>query len=311
MEAGPLPGRVHFDLTTVRLFIATAETGSITRAAERICLAPAAASRRMKELELQFGLPLFQRLPHGMALTDAGRALLGHARSVAHSVARMQDDAQAFRQGDKGVVRIAACTSTVLQFLPLDLLRCHAACPDVKIDLQELNSPGVIQALSRGMADIGIYESTLGVVPLPSLPYHEDRLVLVVPADHALARRKRVRPEDFLDYDVIGLSEGSAIASTLERVAAEAHRNIRMRIRVSSFASMMAMVEQGIGIGLMPEHVARSFYGSRRFRSVAIEQDWAVRRFVLCHQPAPALSSAAQAVVEVLAEVNSQTAKPA
>ena len=53
----------------------------------------------MKELEQQFGLPLFQRLPHGMALTDAGRALLGHARSVAHSVARMQDDAQSFRDG--------------------------------------------------------------------------------------------------------------------------------------------------------------------------------------------------------------------
>ena len=270
----------------------------------------------MKELEAQFGLPLFQRLPHGMALTDAGRALLGHARSMASSVARMQDDAQAFRQGDKGVVRIAACTSTVLQFLPLDLLRCNAACPDVKIDLQELNSPGVIQALGRGLADIGIYESTLGVVPLPSLPYHQDRLVLVVPAAHALAGFDSVRATDFLDCDVIGLSEGSAIASTLERVAAEAQRGIRMRIRVSSFASMMAMVEQGIGVGLMPEQVARSFYGNRRFRHVEISEDWAVRRFVLCHQPLAALSSAAQAVIDVLAdvaetvEVNSQTAKP-
>ncbi len=264
----------------------------------------------MKELEAQFGLALFQRLPHGMALTDAGRALLGHARSMSTSVARMQDDAQAFRQGDKGVVRIAACTSTVLQFLPLDLLRCNAACPDVKIDLQELNSPGVIQALGRGLADIGIYESTLGVVPLPSLPYHRDRLVLVVPADHALAGRRSVTAEEFLDCDVIGLSEGSAIASTLERVAAEAQRSIRMRIRVSSFASMMAMVEQGIGIGLMPEQVARSFYGNRRFRRVAIAEDWAARRFVLCHQPAAALSSAARAVIDVLAEVNSQTAKP-
>lgn len=305
-----LPARVQFDLTTVRLFIATAESGSITGAAERIHLAPAAASRRMKELEAQFGLPLFQRLPHGMALTDAGRALLGHARSMANAVARLQDDAQAFRQGDKGVVRIAACTSTVLQFLPLDLLRCHAACPDVKIDLQELNSPGVIQAIGRGLADIGIYESTLGAVPLPSLPYHQDRLLLVVPTGHALARRTRVRADDFLDCDVIGLSEGSAIASTLERVAAEAQRSIRMRIRVSSFASMMAMVEQGIGIGLMPEQVARSFRGNQRFRRVAIDEDWAVRRFVLCHQSAPALSSAAQAVVEVLAEVNSRTAKP-
>jgi DNA-binding transcriptional LysR family regulator len=207
-------------------------------------------------------------------------------------------------------VRIAACTSTVLQFLPLDLLRCHAACPDVKIDLQELNSSGVIQALGRGLADIGIYESTLGTVPMPSKPYHEDRLVLVVPAGHALARVTRVRAEDFMDFDVIGLSEGSAVSGTLERVAANAQRSLRIRIRVSSFASMMAMVEQGIGIGVMPERVARSFRGHPRFRRLAIAEDWAVRRFVLCHQPAPALSSAARAYVEVLTAVNSRTAKP-
>src|SRR5688500_15951787 len=78
--AVPAPLRIQFDLTTVRLLIATAEPGSITRAAERICLTPAAASRRMKELEAQFGVVLFQRRPHGMALTDAGMALLAHAR---------------------------------------------------------------------------------------------------------------------------------------------------------------------------------------------------------------------------------------
>ena len=115
------------------------------------------------------------------------------------------------------------------------------------------------------------------------------------------ACRREVRLADFIDHDVIGMSEGSAISSTLERVAAEAHRSIRMRIRVSSFASMMAMIDKGIGIGLMPEQVATSFSGNRRFRRVAIAADWAVRRFVLCHQAGPALSSAAQAVVEVLA----------
>ncbi len=206
-----------------------------------------------------------------------------------------------FRDGDKGVVRIAACTSTVLQFLPADLLRCHAAWPDVKIDLQELNSPGVIQALGRGVADIGIYESTLGVVPLPSMPYHADRLLLVVPAAHALARRREVRLEDFIDHDVIGMSEGSAISSTLERVAAEAHRSIRMRIRVSSFASMMAMIEQGIGVGLMPEQVATSFSGNRRV-SPRRHRRGLGRAPLRAVPPATgALSSAAQAVVDVLA----------
>jgi DNA-binding transcriptional LysR family regulator len=171
----------------------------------------------------------------------------------------------------------------------------------VKLDLQELNSPGVIQAVSRGLVDIGIYESTLGAIAFPSLPYHADRLVLVVPQSHPLATRKGVRLADILAYDVIGLTEGSAISSTLARVATDANLFIRMRILVSSFASMMAMIEQNIGIGLMPDAVAESFAGNRRFSRLHIDDDWAARAFVLCHQPSHSLSSAARSVIELLA----------
>ena len=306
----PAIPRIHFDLTTVRLFIATAETGSITRAAERICLAPAAASRRMKELEAQFGVVLFQRRPHGMALTDAGMALLAHARSMTHAVARMHDDAEAFRRGDQGVVRIAACTSVVLQFLPLDLRRCQADFPGIKVDLQELNSGGVIQAVSRGVADIGLYESTLGAMALPAMPYNEDRLVLLTHHEHPLAGRRSVRLEDFLAYEVIGLGEGSAISSTLSRMAAEVNRALHMPMRVRSFESMTAMVAQGLGIGVMPQSVAKAFAGGKSFSRIRIEGDWATRRFVLCHQPARAMSSAAMVVVQALGHVNSPTANP-
>ncbi|MFN6997183.1 MAG: LysR family transcriptional regulator, partial [Aquincola tertiaricarbonis] len=142
--------RLHFDLTTLQLFIATAELGGVTRAAGRVHIAPAAASRRIQELEAQFGLPLFERRPHGMALTDAGRAMLAHARSITHTVSRMQDDAASYLGGDQGVVRIAAPKSAVIQFMPADIERCALACPGVRIDLQEMNSQIVQQALKRG-----------------------------------------------------------------------------------------------------------------------------------------------------------------
>ncbi|QHI96603.1 LysR family transcriptional regulator [Xylophilus rhododendri] len=297
----PLHPAIHFDLVTVRLFIETAETGSVTRAAERILLAPAAASRRLKELEQQFGVPLFQRLPHGMALTDAGRALLAHARSMAHAVSRMRDDALAYREGDLGVVRIAACTSAVLQFLPGDIQRCQARHPGIKIDLQELNSQGVLQAIDRGVADIGIYESTVGAVALPTRAYHRDRLVLVVRDDHALADRAAVSFEDMLDHDVIGLTEGSAISTTLLRLAAKARRDLRMRIRVGSFDSMVAMIRQGIAVGVMPQAVARSIAGGSRFKRIPIEGDWPARQMMLCHMPEASMSRAALAALQVIA----------
>ena len=185
--------RLHFDLTTLRLFIATAEQGGVTRAAERMHMAPAAASRRIVELEAQLGLPLFDRRPHGMTLTEAGRAMLAHARNISHTVVRMQDDAASYLGGDQGVVRLAAPKSAVIQFLPTDIERCAAACPGVRIDLQEMNSQLVQQALSRGVADFGIYEGSLGAIELPTLPYRSDVLVVVAARGHALAARRSSR----------------------------------------------------------------------------------------------------------------------
>ncbi|CAN7720348.1 LysR family transcriptional regulator [Variovorax sp. LjRoot175] len=202
------PTRVHFDMTTLRLFIATTELGGVTRAAERMHVAPAAASRRILELEAQFGLRLFRRLPHGMALTDAGRTMLAHARSMTHTVVRMQDDAASYRHGEKGVVRLAAPKSALIQFLPFDIQRCGETCPDVRIDLQEMNSQIVQQALSRGVVDLGIYEAGLGSIDLPTLPYRSDRLVLVLARGHPPAGRSRVTIDDILSWDVIGLNEG-------------------------------------------------------------------------------------------------------
>jgi DNA-binding transcriptional LysR family regulator len=305
------PDRIQFDLKTLRLFEATAELGAITKAAERLALAPAAASRRISEMETQFGVALFERRPHGMTLTDAGRALLAHARSMIHSAERMHEDAAAFRQGSRGVVKIAACTSAVLQFLAEEVKRCYAAHPGIDIDLQEANSHGVMQALTRGIVDIGIYEASLGRLDLPTLPYREDRLILLTRADHPLAERAQIRVAELLDCDVIGLTEGSSISIALSRLAAQMDRSLHMRIRVGSFDSMMAMVDAGVGVGVMPLGVARVLASARRFRMLPIEGAWPVRQMLLCHLPVDELSSSTLTVLELLTQPVSQKAKPA
>jgi DNA-binding transcriptional LysR family regulator len=295
---------VRFDLMTLRLFVATAELGGITRAASSLHLVPAAASRRIRELEEQLGLPLFERLPHGMALSDAGRAMLAHARSMLHAVERMQDDAEAFLHGDRGIVRIAACTSAVLQFLPGDISACHLAHPNIRIDLQEMNSEGVVQAVQRGVADLGVFESSVGSVALPALPYREDRLCVLTLDDHPLALAAKggepVSVGALLEHDLIGLTEGASVSITLGRLAARAERPLRMRIRVGSFDSMAAMIAAGIGIGLIPEAVAEQIASSSRFAHLPLADEWAMRRFVLCHQPRESLARAADSVIASL-----------
>jgi DNA-binding transcriptional LysR family regulator len=311
------PRRLHFDLTTVQLFIATAESGGVTRGAERVHLAPAAASRRIQELESQCGVALFERRPHGMALTDAGRAMLAHARDIAHTVLRMQDDAASFLGGEQGVVRVAAPRSAVIQFLPRDIERCAAVCPGVRIDLQEMDSQVVQQALRRGVADIGIYEANLGAIGMPQRPYRGDRLCAVARAGHPLARQGHATLDDVLASDLISLGEGSAISLLLGRLAGERGRRLRLRMRVGGFDSIAALVAQGLGLGVMPEAVARAVAGGARFARLPIREDWARRDFVLCHREESSLPRAALAVAQVLAErpappaARTRPAKPA
>jgi len=302
------PARIHFDLTTVNLFVAIAEVGGVTRGAARLHLAPTAASRRIQELEAQLNVTLFDRLPHGMALTDAGRAMLAHARSIAMTVTRMQDDAASFRHGEKGVVRMAAPKSVVIQFLPFDIQQCALACPGVRIDLQEMNSEVVQQALKRGVVDMGIYEASLGSIDLPTLAYRDDQLVLVAEHSHALASRESVSITDIVSWDLIGLNEGSAISISMERQAAEAGRTLRMSMRVGGFDSIAALIAQSGGIGVMPLEVARKVAGGEGFRHIPIDGPWSSRRFVLCHQPMESLSNAAQSVIRALTDT--QNSKP-
>jgi len=294
--------RLHFDLTTLQLFITTAELGSVTRAAEKMHMATAAASRRILEIEAQFGLPFFERRPHGMAITDAGRAMLAHARSITHTVLRMQDDAASYLGGEQGLVRLAAPKSAVIQFVPSDVERCAHQCPGVRIDLQEMNSQIVQQALRRGIADVGIYEASLGSIELPTLPYRSDRLVVVLPARHALAERATLALGDILSCDLIVLGEGSAISLMLQRLADDEGRLLRMRMRVNGFDSMTPLVAQNLGIGVMPEAVADIVAGGEGFVRIAIEGDWAQRQFLLCHRPVETLSQAARSVVRVFSD---------
>ncbi len=302
LDARPSPNHLNFDLKTLRLFIGTAELGGVTRAAEQMHMAPAAASRRIHELEKQFGLPLFERRPHGMALTEAGRSMLAHARNVTHTLARMQDDAVSHLKGNQGIVRLAAPRSVVTQFLGADIRACTLRNPSIQVDLQEMDSQQVQQTLRRGIVDLGIYEASLGDIEMPSVPFRSDRLALVVPRAHPLASCTAVTLADITPFEVITLGEGSAISVLLERLVHLQGLRLRTRMRVSGFDSLAALVAENLGIGIMPEAVAWKLGAGFDIVCIPIAEDWAVREFLLCHRPFEDLPYAALRVIELLGQ---------
>ena len=110
----------RIDLTSLQLFVAVCELGSIARAAQREFIAASAVSKRLSELEAAVETPLLQRHSRGVRLTPAGESLLHHARTVLFGLERMQGELAEYTEGVRGHVRVHANISAIVQFLPED-----------------------------------------------------------------------------------------------------------------------------------------------------------------------------------------------
>jgi len=146
----------RIDLTSLQLFVAVCELGSIGKAAEREFIAASAVSKRLSDLEATLDTPLLYRHTRGVDLTPAGESLLHHARSVLFSLEKMQGELSEYADGVRGHVRVHASISAIVQFLPEDLgafIRQHA---EIKIDLEEHLSTEGMRAVQEGAADLGI-----------------------------------------------------------------------------------------------------------------------------------------------------------
>ncbi|MBI0433301.1 LysR substrate-binding domain-containing protein [Roseomonas sp. KE0001] len=293
---------MHFDLTDLRLFRAVAEAGSITAGAARSHLALAAASARIRGMEEQAGLRLLERGRRGTRPTAAGLTLLQHARQVLDQMARLRGELAEHAGGARGLVRLWANGAACGEILPRVLPGFLAAHPRIDIDLRERPSPAILAALMAGEADLGIAADWAlpGVEGLDSAPFRGDRLVVILPRGHALARRRGLRLAELLGEDFIGLGAESALQAHLAwQAAARLGGHLRLRVSLGGSDPVCRMVAAGAGIAILPRSAALRH--ARSLAMVRLAEDWAVRELRLCWRQDGAPSPQAQRLREHLA----------
>lgn len=291
---------MRFDLTDLRLFRHVAESGSITHGAERANLALASASARIRGMEEMLAIPLLKRGRRGVQLTAAGRSLLDHARIVLQQVETMRGELSAHSRGLRGSVRVLANTAALAEHLPRLLADFLAANPAIDLDLEDRESPAIVAAVSAGDADIGIASQAALVPGLEGHPFRSDRLVLVTPAGHRLARRRRTGFAELLDLDFVGLPRGTALDEHLATHAARLGRILRLRVRVNGPDAICAMVAAGVGVGIVPEVTARRQRRGLPIGLVRIAEPWANRQLALCVRDSRRLSRPARRLFDLL-----------
>ncbi|MBU1374530.1 MAG: LysR family transcriptional regulator [Alphaproteobacteria bacterium] len=291
---------MRFDLIDLRLFCDVVDEGSITAGAEKSALALAAASTRVRNMELALGAALLTRSRQGVALTPAGRMLLKHARTILGQTARMREDLSTFAGGLSGEVRLLANTNALTEFLPEVLSSFLAAHPHVSVDLEERLSDEIVGLIAEGVGDVGIVAGTVDVGTLQTYPFRSDRFVVVTPPGHPLTARPAATFAEVLAYDFVGLERSSSLQRFLTAKAAREGRPLRARIQLRSFDAVCRMVEAGVGVGVVPQTTAARAAKAMSLAITDLADDWALRELTIVVRADDELRPYARELVESL-----------
>lgn len=296
---------MYYDFVDLRLLVATADSGSLSRAASSFPIALSAASNRMRALEQRFGVALFTRHADGMHVTPAGQIAIDHARRVL-AEAQLLDDAMEGLAGRARVrIRIAANTAANSSYLPPVLGPFLRDYPEVDVQIDELPSADVLKAVQAGDADLGIFDSNAALPNLVSHSFRHDRLVILAPVDHPLVGHAHCSLRDALQYPFVGMPRERAMQRFIEERARFLGQPLTLRVRAPSVLAIAQLVAQNVGIAVLPETAARRHTENLATVIVQLDDMWATRELRLCTRDLDGLSAQARQLLAYLAGTHS------
>jgi LysR family hca operon transcriptional activator len=241
------------ELRHLRYFVAVAEEGSLTVAAQkRLHTAQPSLSRQIHDLELELGVELLIRGPRGVELTAAGRVFLDHARVALLQVEAAGEAARRAAQPARTSFAIGFLTGYEMDWLPAVMGILRAELPSTEVVIHSQDSPDLAAGLIRGKIDLAFLRPERQAPGLKFRPLRKDPLIVLMPRDHVLAARSSIRPQDIAGQTFIGVSPIRApilwavINDYLKPVA------VKPDHQAENLAMAISLVASTGGISLLP-----------------------------------------------------------
>ena len=243
------------ELRHLRYFVAVAEEGSLTVAAQkRLHTAQPSLSRQIHDLELELGVQLLIRGPRGIELTAAGRVFLDHARVALLQVAAAGEAARRAAQPARTSFAIGFLTGYEMDWLPAVMEILRAELPSTEVVIHSQDSPDLAAGLIRGKIDLAFMRPEKQAPGLKFRPLRKDPLILLMPRDHALAARSSIRPQDIAGEVFIGVSaiRAPTLRAVVESYAKRSGVTLKPEHQAENLAMAISLVASTGGVCLLP-----------------------------------------------------------
>ena len=240
-------------------FVAVAEELHFGRAADRLHIAQPALSQQIRQLEADLGLALLERTTRRVALTPDGAAFLPHARQLLVSAQGVARAAEELRVGARGRLRLGFVDSTAFEFVPWFLRRFRSAWPEADFELRTMSSDEQARALVDGDIDLGVARTVPVRPAVDSAVLGHDRLMLAVPADHAVAGQRTVSLRRLVQETFVGFSRTSSpsLHAELRSLLGGHGVGYDPAIEATEYTTIVGLVAAGEGVALVPAGVRR------------------------------------------------------
>src|SRR5262245_38674012 len=252
------------ELRHLRYFVAVAEEGSLTNAAERrLHTAQPSLSRQIRDLELEVGTKLLERKARGIVLTAAGRVFLDHARLALMQIEVACEAARGTERPEKPGFVIGFLLGQEAVWLPESLRILRAEAPDAEITLMTKSSPELADGLMQGKIDVALMRREVRTAGLGFKFLTKEPLLVILPARHRLARHRAVRPQDLAREIFISTARVAPVLRTvIDEYAAKEGITLKQRYDAETLSGGMSLVASTGGFTLLPLYVRNALIPS-------------------------------------------------
>ena len=269
-------------LRSLQIFLAIAEYGNMTKAAEKLFISQPSVSLAVSEIEKTYNVVLFERLPGKLRLTPTGERL----KSYAQRMMSIERDMEQFlsQEGSSYCVRLGATITVGSSVISPIIARMRTEMPKVNYHVSIETTRVLEEMLLNGELDIALVEGEMKNPSLEVKDFLDDKLVLICANDHPFARREGVTLEELSGVPLILREQGSGTREQFERAARSKGIDTLIRFSSVSYGAIIDAVENGLGVGVISERLVHKYYVSGRLHICELEDADLSRKFRLAYR---------------------------